>query len=53
MERSGSKYVIGMEGWNIMTFSRLMYGCGALAWYQWQCDGLELIKTVLEDGYEK
>ena len=32
-ERSGSKYVIGREGWKTMIVSKLMYGCGALAWY--------------------
>ena len=30
---SGSKYVIGSEGWKTMIVSKLMYGCGALAWY--------------------
>ena len=33
-ERSGSKYVIGREGWKIIIVSTLMYGCGAQAWYQ-------------------
>ena len=33
-ERSGSKYVIGREGWKTMIVGKLMYGCGALAWYQ-------------------
>ena len=32
-ERSGSKYVIGREGWKTMIVSKLMYVCGALAWY--------------------
>ena len=31
-ERSGSKYVIGREGWKTMILSRLLYGCGALAY---------------------
>ena len=31
-ERSGSKYVIGREGWKTMIVSKLMYRCGALAW---------------------
>ena len=31
-ERSGSKYVIGRKGWKTMIVSKLMYGCGALAW---------------------
>ena len=33
-ERSGSRYVIGREGWKTMMVSKLMYGCGALASYQ-------------------
>ena len=37
-ERSGSKYVIGKEEWKTMIVSKLMYGCGALAWYQPECD---------------
>ena len=32
-ERSGSKHVIGMEGWKTMIVCKLMYGCGALPWY--------------------
>ena len=32
-ERSGRKYVIGREGWKTMIVSKLMYVCGALAWY--------------------
>ena len=30
-ERSGSKYVIGREGWKTIIVSTLMYGCGTLA----------------------
>ena len=37
--RSGSKYV---EGWKIMVVNKLMYGCGALALYQHECDDLEI-----------
>ena len=44
-ERSGSKYVIGREGWKTMIVSQLMYGCGALAWYQRECDDLEVIQN--------
>ena len=44
-ERLGSKCVIGREGWKIMIVSKLMYGCGALAWYQRECDDLEVIKN--------
>ena len=36
-DRSGSKYVIGREGWKTMIVSKLMYGFGALAWYQREC----------------
>ena len=28
--RSGSKYVVGREGWMSMVVNKLMYGCGAL-----------------------
>ena len=42
-EQSGRKYVIGMEGWKTIIVSRLMYGCGALAWYQCEWDNLEVI----------
>ena len=44
-DRSGSKYVIGMEGWKTMIVSKLMYGCGALALYQRECDDLEVIQN--------
>ena len=32
--RSGSKYVVDREGWKGMVVNKLMYGYGALAWYQ-------------------
>ena len=32
--RSGSKCVVGREGWKSMVVNKLMYGCRALAWYQ-------------------
>ena len=32
-ELSGSKHVIGREGWKAMNISKFMYFCGALAWY--------------------
>ena len=32
--RSGRKYVVGREGCKGMVVNKLMYGCGALAWYQ-------------------
>ena len=46
-ERSGSKYVIGREGWKTMIVNKLMYGCGALAWYQRESDDLEVIQNGL------
>ena len=36
--RSGRKYVVDREGWKGMEVNKLMYGCGALAWYQKECD---------------
>ena len=33
-ERSGSKYVIGREGWKTMIVNKLMNKCGVLTWYQ-------------------
>ena len=44
-ERSGSKYVIGGERWKTVIVSKLMYGCGSLAWYQRECDDLEVIQN--------
>ena len=44
-ERSGRKYVIGREGWKTMIVSKLMYGCVPLAWYQRECDDLEVIQN--------
>ena len=32
--KSGSKYVVGREGWNSIVLNKLMYECGALVWYQ-------------------
>ena len=37
--RSGSKYVVGREGWKCMVVNKLMYGCGASAWYQKEWNG--------------
>lgn len=31
-KRSGSRFVIGREGWKSMVVSRLMYGAGAVVW---------------------
>ena len=44
-EGSGGKYVIEREGWKTMIVNKLMYGCGALAWYQRECDDLEVIQN--------
>ena len=44
-ERSESKYVIGRGGCKTMIVSKLMYGYGALAWYQRECDDLEVIQN--------
>ena len=40
--RSGSKYVVDREGWKSMVINKPMYGCGDLAWYQNECDDLEV-----------
>ena len=40
--RSGSKYVVGREGWKSMVVNKMMYGCGVLAWYQHECHDLEV-----------
>ena len=34
--------VAGRAGWKGMVVNRLMYGCGALVWYQHECDDLEI-----------
>ena len=44
---SGSKYEVGREGWKSMAVNKLMYGCGALAWYQHECDGFEVRQNVM------
>ena len=44
-ELSWSKYVIGRGGWKTMIVSKLMYGCGALPWYQCECDDLDVIQN--------
>ena len=49
-ERSGRKYVIGREGWNTMIVCKRMNGCGALAWYQRECDDLEVIQNGFGSG---
>ena len=46
--RSGSKYVVGREGWKSMVVNWLMYGCGALVWYQHECDDLEQDGVLLK-----
>ena len=42
VERSGIKYGVGREGWKSMVVNKQIYGCGALAWYQKECDDLEV-----------
>ena len=37
--------MIRREGWKTTIVSKLMYGCGALAWYQRECDDLEVIQN--------
>ena len=32
--------VVGREGWMSMVVTKLRYGCGALVWYQHECDNL-------------
>ena len=46
-KRSGSRFVIGREGWKSMVVSKLMYGAGALAWYQAECDDLEVLQNEM------
>ena len=31
--KSGCRYTVGREGWKGIVVNKLMYGCGALAWY--------------------
>ena len=52
-ERSFIKYVIGRKEWKTMIVSKLMYGCGALAWCQHECENLECIHKIVVDGYGK
>ena len=40
--RSGSKYVDGSDECKSMVVNKLRYGCGALVWYQHECDDLEI-----------
>ena len=41
--RSRSKYVVGREGCKcVVVVNKLMYGCGALARYQKECDDLKI-----------
>ena len=47
--RSGSKYVVGREGWKSMVVNRLMYGCGALVWYQHGCGALVWYQHECDD----
>ena len=40
--RSGSKFVIGRDGWKGLVMNKLMYGCGACVWSQVECNDLEV-----------
>ena len=46
-KRSGSRFVKGREGWKSMIVSKLMYGAGALAWYQAECDDLDVLQNEM------
>ena len=37
--------MIGREGWKTMIVSKMMHGCGALTWYQRECEDLEVIQN--------
>ena len=37
--------MIGREGWKTMIVSKLIYGCGAQALYQRECDNLQVIQN--------
>ena len=39
---SRSRYVVGAEGWKRMVVNKLMCGCGAVAWYQPECEDLRV-----------
>ena len=34
--------MVDREGWKSIVVNKLMYGCGALAWYKYECDDLEI-----------
>ena len=40
----------GREGWKTMIVSKLIYVCGVLAWYQRECDDLEVIQNGFGGG---
>ena len=39
--RSGSRYLVGREGWKGMVVNKLMFGAGATCWDQNECNKLE------------
>ena len=39
--------MVGREGWKGMVVNKLMYGVGALAWYQKECEDLEVIQNEM------
>ena len=44
-ELSWSNYVFGGEGWKAIIVSKMIYGCGAVAWYQCECDDLGVMQN--------
>ncbi len=45
--RSGSRFIVGREGWKGLVVSKLMFSAGALVWYQKECDDLEVMQNDL------
>ena len=41
--------MIGRERWKTMIVRKPTYGCGALTWYQCECDDLE----VIQNGFDR
>ena len=45
--RSGSRFIVGREGWKGIVVSKLMFGCGALAWFQSECNALDVMQNEM------
>ena len=45
--------MIGSKGWKTIIVNKLKYRCVVLVWYQHECDDVEVMQTVLADGYGK